>query len=705
MFSYFLGFQLTDSQIFGSDYTVTDESQVSSQGSDWLALQLTDKDRFNQAMKLLVTDKVYQPLRSQVTNDWNCLQKSSKSYYTSKVVEAIHYILKVIAPGQEEFIIPDVIKSFQLCTVEHDFLIDTILEAYQSCNHATTQIQILSIIVNKYTKEQLRKLIPDISISKIDSARRHAALIGPGKQLVRNPIFRDRLTRPKIAHFLEFISSPAFCQIVGFGSKLIKMSNGVEVRIPKVVRTVISSRIIELYSNFCQVNNFNQLSRASLFRILKVCAASQKTSLRGLDNTIADGMKGIEMLEKIVKKCDTFGLQAGQMKDTCSQIQRVNLHLKFDIKGHISQSSNIAMHCSTYALSDKTFKYFRGECDHEHDGECDICSQVFTIVNKVRQLYASVKDKIPDDLQLEIEHDISVAENFLSDWHAHLIRTVHQELAKQNVLQNLKQNETLLILDWAMKFIPFLHREKQTEFFGKKGISWHLSCAVTRGSDSDLTLECFIHILEDGIQDWYAVACLLRNTLQELKLKRPEVTKAFIKSDNAGCYHNANMLAFIQSWNLDPSSCITVAQYNFSEPQAGKDLCDSKTSHSKLHMLRYADEGNDILTANDMKAALDSHSGLRGTYSSVVSLGCKQETKKLKVKIPGISYLNNFEFNGDGIIARKAYGIGQGQAIKNKDLQMHLKKEVEHFEVNIIVMIVIIKHIFLFNFLWEKDIF
>ncbi|CAC5359044.1 unnamed protein product [Mytilus coruscus] len=280
-----------------------------------------------------------------------------------------------------------------------------------------------------------------------------------------------------------------------------------------------------------------------------------------------------------------------------------------------------------------------------------------------------------------MEHEISLADKMLHEWHSHCVHTVHQEGAKQSILCNLQPNETLIIMDWAMKFIPFLHREKQTEFFGKKGISWHFTCAVLKELD-ELKLHCYIHILEDGIQGWYSVACILNNTLDTMKTSFPHIIKAFIKSDNAGCYHNGHLLAYIQSRNqISKEPSIKIMQYNFSEAQSGKDLCDSKTSHSKLHMLRFADEGNDILGPCDMKTALDCYGGLRGTYSSVISVSFKQETlAKKAVKIPGISYMNNFEFKEDGIYAKRAYNVGTGKFLKNADLNIAELNELKHFQ-------------------------
>ncbi|VDH99001.1 Hypothetical predicted protein [Mytilus galloprovincialis] len=588
----------------------TPSSQVTdSQTSDWFHDQLTARDKFNQAMHTI--SKEFTPLRSQLSHDWDIIERRTKNYYLSKAVESINIVVSYIAPGQEDKILPDVcLKLAPANYIEKDTLIDERIVAYIASNHSDIQIQILSIFANKYTKEELKKLVPGLTISKIDRARKHATLCGPGDVVKKEEIHRDRLTRAKIAHFLDFLSSPAYCQIVGFGSKIIKLSNGAEIKIPKVVRTVMASRVIQLYDIFCKSTDFSSLRRSSLYKIVKLCASSQKTSLQGLANTIADGMKGIDTLERIVRKLNTFGLDTTSTKEVTLFLYRTNQHLKFDIKGHTAFQSDVVNHCSTYALSDNKENDFYGECQHEHDNSCSVCSAVLQCESKVTDLYKEIQDNIPSEQKEEIEHDLEMSGKQITAWHSHCIRTVHQDKAKQDILSNLKPNEVLVIMDLAMKFIPFLHREKQADFLGKKGMSWHFACAVTKPKDQ-LELKCFIHILDDGVQGWFTVANILSDVMVALKKQNPMLTCTFLKSDNAGCYHCGSLLAFIQAQNLKGAP-IQIKQYNFSEAQSGKDLCDSKTSHSKLHILRYADEGHDVTSPFDMKQALESYGGLRG---------------------------------------------------------------------------------------------
>ena len=55
---------------------------------------------------------------------------------------------------------------------------------------------------------------------------------------------------------------------------------------------------------------------------------------------------------------------------------------------------------------------------------------------------------------------------------------------------------------------------------------------------------------------------------------------------------------------------MNLIRYDFSEPQAGKDICDRKKAPMKAHIRRFVNEHNDVTTAEEMIKALESHGGL-----------------------------------------------------------------------------------------------
>ncbi|XP_076107223.1 uncharacterized protein LOC143075622 isoform X2 [Mytilus galloprovincialis] len=632
--------------------------------SDWEEENMAPREIFNAAMKML--SRNFPALSSQLQLPWISLSKSSSSYYTKIITEAIQLIAQYVAPGQENNLLTDVCKKWiSLKEDKPDTMTEALIASYQQQNNRLSQMQILSLFASKHTKERLMELVPGLSVFKIDAARRHATLTFPGQFINPPKVYRSRLSMPRVMHFIEFISCPTYHQAVGYGSKTLKLSSGLEITIPKVVRNVIASRLVSSYSQYCNDEGYECLGRSTLFNIVKACAASQKKNMHGLDNITSEGMRAIDILLKIVSKLEMFGLSSECVVKLKSLLDHVNQHLKFEMKGHVENKSKCAEHCSTYSLSDPTSKCFSDKCDHDHDQSCDDCSTTGVLDTVMLDAVSSVRNAIPADIQEEITHDLQISTLNLSTWKAHCIRTVHQEQARRDVLLQLKSHQCLIVMDWAMKFLPIKHRETQADFYGKKGIGWHISSVITTSQilgESPAThtdkfdVQTFVHILQLGTQGWFSVAHILTDLLNQLSV-RTTVKEVFLKSDNAGCYHCAPLLSFIQ--HLNSCSSIKVLQYNFSEAQSGKDICDAKTAHCKMHMIRYSGEGHDIVTPQDMRAALHANGGVKGVLASVVSVD-NQHERKMVSKIPNISQMNDITFHENGVTCRRAYKIGTG---------------------------------------------
>lgn len=68
----------------------------------------------------------------------------------------------------------------------------------------------------------------------------------------------------------------------------------------------------------------------------------------------------------------------------------------------------------------------------------------------------------------------------IHEWKCHLLRNVKQDQARHDSLYRLDEHTVLLVNDWAMKSIPQKYRESQSYWFGKRGISWHISVAYRK---------------------------------------------------------------------------------------------------------------------------------------------------------------------------------------------------------------------------------
>ena len=85
---------------------------------------------------------------------------------------------------------------------------------------------------------------------------------------------------------------------------------------------------------------------------------------------------------------------------------------------------------------------------------------------------------LTDQQQSQVMFDVSHAVEAIHDWKAHLLRSVNQEQAKQDVLRALTDDSILIIMDWAMKYLPKRYREQMSDFYGKRGKSWYVACVI-----------------------------------------------------------------------------------------------------------------------------------------------------------------------------------------------------------------------------------
>ena len=218
----------------------------------------------------------------------------------------------------------------------------------------------------------------------------------------------------------------------------------------------------------------------------------------------------------------------------------------------------------------------------------------------------------------------------------------------------------MIVNDWAMKFLSQKYRESQADWFGKRGISWHISVVYRRVSGV-LQWQGFIHIIQACNQGSSAIVKIMQDVLKTVKMEHEEVTKAYFRQDNAGCYHSSS--TFLSCPVIASSSGISIHCIDFSDPQGGKGAADRLAATCKAHVRFFINEGNDVTTALELKAALLSHGGIEGVRMVSMDTIDELPSGEDKRKIPAISKLNNFLFNGDIITAWRTYGIGLGKRI------------------------------------------
>ncbi|PFX12689.1 hypothetical protein AWC38_SpisGene23309 [Stylophora pistillata] len=503
--------------------TVTHLKEEDEEISFWVDKQQHQQEKravLNEALAHISDERV-SPIASTLNSNRESISSTQKVYYLRKVGQVLKEVLTTIAPDQEEKVLEALKHSLdttlakkgnksRACAVREEVTTNQLPILLRVCHEAEnrqTRLQNLSMFAKRFSKKELREMIPGLSKWQIDQARRHAAEEGPGQPVVSEPIKRTRL----------------------------------------------------------------------------------------------DPGKEAKAIRKEAKR-----------------------YLKTDFKSHVGPEERCVDHCTGFSLSDPHNDAFAQCCNHIHDMSCSSCSQLDEVLSNVMSMINSPKLTLTDEEQSQVTFDVAHAVEAITSWKAHMLRTVNQEQAKEETLGALNYQSVLVIMDWAMKYLP-----------------------------------------QRCIQDWFSVASIVEHILVTIKQEHPSVEMAYLKSDNAGCYHNASLILSLKS--IGEGAGITMQRYDFSDPQSGKDVCDRKIAPMKGHIQRWVNEKHDIVTAVDMKEALESYGGVRGCRITVAEVDVAKAAKPEEWK--GISALFNFEFLSSGIRAWKAYGVGEGQMFPYDEVQ------------------------------------
>ena len=79
-----------------------------------------------------------------------------------------------------------------------------------------------------------------------------------------------------------------------------------------------------------------------------------------------------------------------------------------------------------------------------------------------------------------------------------------------------------------MKFVQMRYREKQSDWFGKRGLSWHIGSVISRDrSTGELQVTSYAHLFDQCTQDWFAAASIIEDLLTHVKMKQPGLKGGF----------------------------------------------------------------------------------------------------------------------------------------------------------------------------------
>ena len=272
----------------------------------------------------------------------------------------------------------------------------------------------------------------------------------------------------------------------------------------------------------------------------------------------------------------------------------------------------------------------------------------------------------------ELRFFMGKAKQDIVSWKAHLLRSVNQEEARLDIVNALDSTSVLLVQDWAMKFLPRKFRESQTDWFAKRGISWHLTVAIRRGDDHKLQMMTFVNVFRSCSQDSCTVLSVMSDVVKQLREFHPQLENIYYWQDNAGCYHCGTTI--VGAKLISQQHGVSVRRMDFCDSQAGKGACDRKAATIKSHMKIFLNSGSNIESAEEMKNAILSSGGVPSV--NVTVSGPPEVSTFPTVRLEGVSTISNIEYSEEGLRVWKAYKIGPGKLIQWEKLGVQPNAEI-----------------------------
>ena len=158
---------------------------------------------------------------------------------------------------------------------------------------------------------------------------------------------------------------------------------------------------------------------------------------------------------------------------------------------------------------------------------CERCATLPSTLNDIEEGLVAQSQNMTSNIKEELVFRVKNAKTAILAWKSHLLRSVNQDGARVQLLEAIDESSVLIVQDWAMKYLPRKYRESQTDWFGKRGIPWHLT-VTTRREGGELQMLTFAHIFKSCSQDSCAVLAVMADVIWQLKIAMPGLEPSVI---------------------------------------------------------------------------------------------------------------------------------------------------------------------------------
>jgi hypothetical protein len=498
---------------------------------------------------------------------------------------------------------------------------------------------LLSCICEHFQFKQVQKLFGDqgesLSKKRFVEARKKKKSLIVGVELVKQSRSVEQYKPNSVKKAVDYILSEDNIQILSWGTKKLMIGQQ-EYTIPKLCRKKIPTNILRGYrEKYPDEDGIDEdgkiitglhedsIGDISFLKIVSTLTFNDTRSATAVD--YATGIllyDNFDMVKRVIKT-----LVDQETKDAfLVEAEKVILFLKSKFPKHITKDGeNISGHKLEYGLCGKNYP-------NESPQTCIDCQKPFKFFHKLMlDVHAQ-----HHNLLKECQHKVLL-------YMGHTVRVVNQRIAVKKELGVLHNhpNRAYVVIDYKMKMLPVYFREKTLDHYGKKGMSWHGAMLYMHqhceDEDEDeannleeLLTTYYDHISDgDSKQDWQAVLAICEAILCRIEKDYPNIEEVVFQSDNARCYQNG-LLAYGLMVISRNRTKLKVVKYIHTETQDGKCSIDAHFAVAMAHLMRYVNEGNNVITPSQLAYALSGNARLNNTVAELFSFD-RQILEKLLI--------------------------------------------------------------------------
>ena len=248
---------------------------------------------------------------------------------------------------------------------------------------------------------------------------------------------------------------------------------------------------------------------------------------------------------------------------------------------------------------------------------CDTCCFSHHVISYIKQHVNPKHHDLLDDALTKLEL-------FFGHW----VQVYNQCLKIDYIMSILILIDSILVMDFKIKYESIYHREKTTDFYGKKGSTMHGFMLYSRYSYKekdkiehllDYRITYFDHISTgDTKQDYVSIMSYFEATCTQIAVKFPYICNLHVQSDNARCYKKGNLL--FGMYKIAQNYGINLRSYIHTRVQDGKGSIDAHFATAMRHIHCYCDMGADVVTPIKIVDALNANGGVNNTIAEIVGI-------------------------------------------------------------------------------------